>query len=163
VTAGRGVEGEPHARDVPRPVYWPALSPEEAQGEWAALRQWVALLDTRYPNAFRLPECWWRHNDFVEVLAALRDCERACFASTASATGPIEWQRALRDMEIRIEIWTKRLTCTVLGRGHEPIAWEQVDPAPLGWEEFVGDDVARRTAAANRAPAEPDTDGRRHR
>jgi hypothetical protein len=161
VSADRGKEGQQQPHDPPRPVYWPALTPDEAPGEWAALRRWVALLAARYPNAFRLPECWWRHNDLVEVLAALRDCERACYAPTASATGPVEWQRALRDMEIRLEIWSKRLTCTVLGRGHEPIAWERTAVTPAGWHEFVDDDVAHRIAAANRAPTEPDTEVRR--
>jgi len=49
-------------------------------------------------------------------------------------TGPVEWHRALRDIEARVETWVKRLTCTVPGRGH----------APTSWPEFVEIDVAER-------------------
>ena len=103
--------------EAPRPVHWPNLKPEEAIEEWNELCGWVERLRVRFPNAIRLPDCWWRHNDLVEVLAALRDFERVCFSDTAPATAPVEWQRALRDMEIRIEIRIKRFTCAVDARG----------------------------------------------
>ena len=111
------------------------------------MRQWVEHLVHRFPNIARLPDCWWRHNDLVEVLSALRDYERACFAITAPATGPIEWQRALRDVEIRIEIWTKRFTCNVPGRGHDP-ADPNSDPVD-GWTRFIEADVTHRRSGAN--------------
>jgi hypothetical protein len=128
--------------DPPRPVYWPDLRAEEANGEWDDLRVWVAQLRTRFPNVVRLPDCWWRHNDLVEVLAALRDYERASFAPASSATAPVEWHRALRDMEMRIEIWIKRFTCSVPGRGHAPP--DCGDVVPPGWQEFIDADVDRR-------------------
>lgn len=125
-----------------QPISWPALTSEEAAEEWKALRIWVSTLMTRFPNAIRLPECWWQHNDLVEVLAALRDHERACFASSAPATAAVEWQRALRDMEPRIDVWIKRFSCNVPGRPHGTP--RDVGPAPAGWTDFVEDDVQRR-------------------
>jgi hypothetical protein len=124
------------------PIHWPSLTAEEAEQEWDELRRWVERLRVRFPNLTRLPDCWWQHNDLVEILAALRDYERACFTTTAPATAAVEWHRALRDMEIRMEIWIKRFTCTVPGRGHT--LPDHHDAAPEGWAEFVERDVGRR-------------------
>lgn len=130
------------APDLPHPTPWATLKPEEVQQEWDKLRGWVEQLRIRYPNAVRLPDCWWQHNDLVELLAALRDCERGCFAASAPATAAVEWQRALRDMEARMEIWIKRFTCTVPGRGHEPPVHD--GDAPPGWDDFIRRDADRR-------------------
>lgn len=134
-------------RDQQHPIFWPALRADEAEREWDALRRWVEQLRIRYPYMTRLPECWWRHNDLVEVLSALRDHERACFSPLAPATAAVEWQRALRDMEMRMEIWIKRLTCTVPGRGHETQVSSE-DVPPDEWTEHVERDVARRSRSA---------------
>jgi hypothetical protein len=150
-----GREGLGDAEEVPHPIFWPAMRPDEAHKEWNDLRCWVDQLRTRYPNLTRIPDCWWRHNDLVEVLAALRDFERGCFYPLAPATAAVEWQRALRDMEVRMEIWIKRLTCAVAGRGHDA-PMQPVDVVPDGWVEFVDQDAARRPAAAHRAPV-PDS------
>jgi hypothetical protein len=131
------------AREIPHPVSWPAVKPGEAKKEWNDLRRWVDQLRIRFPNAIRLPDCWWQHNDLVEVLAALRDCERACFAATAPASAAVEWQRALRDMELRMEIWIRRFTCSVPGRGHETTEPHDVAPPP-GWDDFVQRDLDQR-------------------
>ena len=135
---------------LPHPVFWPALTADEAAAEWDDLRRWVHRLLARFPNAIRLPECWWRHNDLVEVLAALRDFERACFTPTSPATAAVEWQRALRDMENRMETWIKRFTCSVPGRGHE-LATDVTDAAPSGWVEFVNHDIDTRSQRTERA------------
>lgn len=130
------------ADEMPYPILWPAIEPGEAKREWDELRRWVNQLRVRFPNAIRLPDCWWQHNDLVEVLAALRDFERGSFVSTAPASAALEWQRALRDMEVRMEIWIKRFTCSVPGRGHDvPVS---DDAAPPGWDDFVQRDVDRR-------------------
>jgi hypothetical protein len=137
--------------ELPHPIHWPSLTAEEARQEWDELRRWVRQLRARFPNITRLPECWWQHNDLVEILAALRDYERACFSPTAPATAAVEWQRALRDMEIRMEIWIKRFTCTVPGRGHTTPDYV-ADIAPDGWAESVRCDVNRRRNAGSRSP-----------
>ena len=139
--------------DLPRPTRWTRLEPAEARQEWDDLRHWAAKLCVRYPSIVRLPECWWRHNDLVEVLAALRDYERACFEPTSSATGPVEWQRALRDMEHRLEIWIKKLPCNVPGRGHEQPSADEAKTPP-GWTEFVEDDVCRRRKSPTSGPSD---------
>lgn len=124
------------------PVSWPSLSPTEAKEEWPALFDWVQVLRARYPNGTRLPDCWWQHNDLVEALSALRDCEQVCFAAKAPATAPVEWHRAFRDIEQRLETWIRRLTCSVASRGHEPVHAARSHPA--GWAEFVNRDIEDR-------------------
>lgn len=131
----------------PRPVRWANLTADEAAEEWDALRGWVEQLRARYPFGVRLPDCWWRHDDLVQVLAALRDFERASFDHGAPATGPVEWQRALRDMELRMESWIKRYPCSVAGRRHD-VATDEERPTPPGWHEFVSQDVKRRRRRA---------------
>jgi hypothetical protein len=134
---------------LPHPIHWPSLTAEEAEQEWDELRRWVDRLCARFPNLTRVPDCWWQHNELVEIFAALRDYERACFTSTAPATAAVEWHRALRDMEIRMEIWIKRFTCTVPGRGHA--LPDLVDTKPQGWAEFIKCDVLHRGDASDGA------------
>jgi hypothetical protein len=122
------------------PVHWPRLTADDAAEEWVTLRIWVNQLLDRYPSIIRLPDCWWMHNDFVEALSALRDSERASFGRRAPLAGPMDWQRALRDVEIRLETWMKRLTCSVPGRGHS------VPGVGSAWTNHVEADVARRRA-----------------
>ena len=128
-----------------QPISWPALTSEEAAEEWDGLRMWVTTLMVRFPNAIRLPDCWWQHNDLVEVLVALRDFERACFSSSAPGTAAVEWQRAMRDMEMRMDVWIKRFSCNVPGREHGTA--REIAAVPAGWEDFVEGDVQRRRRA----------------
>ena len=139
-TARRSHKEDPHPKKGT--VLWPILTTDEATEEWPKLLAWVELLRVRFPNALRLPDCWWQHNDLVEALSALRDCERACYAPDAPSTGPVDWHRAFRDMEARMEVWIRRFTCTVPGRGHPPA--EPNSQHPAGWQQHVDADLATR-------------------
>lgn len=104
------------------PVHWPDLADERPQ-ELENLRSWVGELLVRFPNLAKPPRCWWQHNDLVEILAALRDSERGCYASTAPLTGPVEWHRLMHDVELRMSAWMKRFACGISQPGHvEPVA-----------------------------------------
>jgi hypothetical protein len=134
-------DGFTNQDETPGPIWWPALTAEEAAAEWDPLRHWVARFCTRFPHAMRIPACWWRHNDLVEGLSALRDFERACFSPTAPATAAVEWHRALRDMTSCMEMWAKRFNC-FRERGHD--LDEPTQEPPRGWVEFVAADVQAR-------------------
>jgi hypothetical protein len=129
--------------DGAAPILWWRLSAQEAHDEWPALYDWVELLRQRYPNGIRLPDCWYRHNDLVEALSALRDFERACFCAKAPAGAAVDWQRAFRDVEQRLELWIRRSPCGVSERGHEPVTAPR--PHPTDWEDFVARDVGARS------------------
>jgi hypothetical protein len=127
------------------PIFWPALTRQEAEEEWPRLYAWVEHLKARYPNGVRLPDCWWQHSDLIEALAALRDFERGCFAPRGKPTAAVEWQRAFRDTETRLELWIRRLPCAVTGRGHQPVLVSQ--HVPDAWLEVVRADIEARPRA----------------
>ena len=126
------------------PIYWPTREAEQAEFDWPALAAWVNRLRARFPHVTaRIPDCWYRHNDLVEALLALRDHERVSYSSTAPASAAVEWHRAFRDMEARWETWIKRFTCTVPGKGHHDLDLGAPEPdAEL--TAFVKTDLARR-------------------
>jgi hypothetical protein len=135
------------------PIYWPTREAERAEWDWPALAQWVNRLRARFPNmTARIPDCWYRHNDLVEALLALRDHERLSYASTAPASAAVEWHRAFRDMEGRWDTWIRRFTCVVPGRGHESLSLDSTTPD--GFAEFVTDDLHHRIAR-ERSQGEP--------
>lgn len=93
--------------DIATPTSWPRVR-ADAAGEWQELAAWVERLCRRFAHLdyHVVPRCWWRHNDHVEALVALRDHERASFADTAPATAPVDWFRAMRDMAALLRAWT---------------------------------------------------------
>jgi hypothetical protein len=132
--------------DVAAPTHWPSLPSVDAAAEWGELRAWVETLQGRFVHLDHhvVPRCWWRHNDHVEALSALRDHERSSFAPTAPASAPLDWFRALRDIAALLKAWTADLGC---GATHTSL------PTPLRafddgeWDRFVTADVARRAEA----------------
>lgn len=155
----RQIIGDPYDggdfADVPAPTQWPALPAADAAVQWDELRNWVEALQARFAHLDHhvIPRCWWRHNEHVEALVALKDHERACYADTAPATAPVDWLRALRDVASLLKAWTAEVGC---GSAH------QDPPAPLqvveagGWERHVEADVLRRHEHEIEAAATPD-------
>jgi hypothetical protein len=126
------------------PIYWPTRDRDQAEFDWPALAAWVDRLRARFPHmTARIPDCWYRHNDLVEALLALRDHERVSYSNTAPASAAVEWHRAFRDMEARWDTWIKRFTCTVPGRGHAAV---ELDPEEA-FAEFVQGDLPHRPTA----------------
>jgi hypothetical protein len=126
--------------DVAAPTHWPWLPSADAAAEWGELRVWVGALQGRFAHLDHhvVPRCWWRHNDHVEALSALRDHERSSFAPTAPATAPLDWFRALRDIAALLRTWTASHT-------DPPTPLRAVDDDD--WDRFVTADVARRAEA----------------
>lgn len=137
------------------PIYWPTRDTDQAEFDWPSLAEWVNRLRARFPHmTARIPDCWYRHNDLVEALLALRDHERVSYASTAPASAAVEWHRAFRDMEARWDNWIKRFTCTVPGKGHPSLDLDTPQPDEE-FAAFVKADLARRadTGRDSGAPA----------
>ena len=132
--------------DVPAPTHWPSLPSADAPAEWNQLRAWVEQLQRRFAHLDHhvIPRCWWRHNDHVEALAALRDHERSSYAPTAPATAPADWFRALRDITALLKTRTADLGC---GTAHTtpPTPLRPVDDRD--WDRFVTTDMDRRADA----------------
>lgn len=131
------------------PIYWPTRDPEQVEFDWPALAAWVDRLRRRFPHmTARVPDCWYRHNDLVEALLALRDHERVSYSATAPASAAVEWHRAFRDMEARWETWIKRFTCTVPGKGHRDLNLGEREPDDE-FAAFVKVDLDHRRTAIN--------------
>jgi hypothetical protein len=129
--------------EIPGAMHWPEVLAIEAAAQWGELRDWVEQLQERFSHLDHhvVPRCWWRHNEHVEALSALRDHERSSFAATAPATAPVDWFRALRDVTTLLRSWTGDLSC---GAAHQDAQTHASSPVVTGWEWFVQADVERR-------------------
>jgi hypothetical protein len=140
-------DAPPGLDDIAAPMYWPDLSPGEADQEWDALRSWVEQLVVRFVHLDHhvIPRCWFRHNGHVEALVALRDQERVNYSDTAPGSAAVEWHRALRDIEARLREWTSQLAC---GATHEVPAHQVRSLDSDEWDQFVNEDVNSRDSQA---------------
>ena len=140
---GRGV----NAKEEKGPVYWPTLSPLDAEREWSALRAWVDDQRERYPQDLDhhvvLP-CWYAHESHVMALQALRDYERVAYDSSSPASSAVDWHRAFRDVAALLRTFTSNLRCTT---EHFPSRRVQVIDEEA-FAKFVVDDVTRRRRRA---------------
>jgi hypothetical protein len=138
-------EPSPGHEVLPAPLYWPDISPSDLADEWIALRGWVDGFLTRFPIPTRhVPHCWYRHNELVEALSALRDHERSSYASTAPGTSAVDFHRACRDIEARIVAWAANSSCDST---HQPQPQTRRQPTALDEDEFykfVADDERHR-------------------
>jgi hypothetical protein len=131
--------------DIPGATYWPQVPAADAVARWGELRLWVEQLQERFSHLDHhvIPRCWWRHNEHVEALCALRDHELSSFVAAAPATAPTDWLRALRDVSGLLRAWTAELGC---GSIHQTARAGVSAPATEEWETFVHADVERRQA-----------------
>ena len=138
-----GAQDDDTLEEIPGATHWPEMPATDALAEWAELRAWVGTLQERFSHLdhHAIPHCWWRHNEHVEALSALRDHERSSFSDTAPATAPLEWFRALRDITALLRTWTSELSC---GAVHQDPATRLEPVGRREWERFVQDDVERR-------------------
>jgi len=104
---------EPAEEEIPAATHWPSIPVADLADEWNDLRVWVVELKSRFESVDHhvAPNCWWRHNEHVEALAALRDHERASFSNMAPATAPVDWFRAFRDITTLLRGWTGLSGC----------------------------------------------------
>ncbi|WP_347351228.1 hypothetical protein [Intrasporangium sp.] len=114
------------------PLHWPSLTTRERDTALAVLREWVRHLTGRFGlDARVIPPCWDRHPPLVEVLSALRDHERGCYADSAAPTAGVEFIRALYDVKRILTDAVARTGCTA-GEHREDRAWGIHAPAPIG-------------------------------
>ena len=134
------------------PLHWPELPADRWAEEIGSLRAWVGRLVERFDlDAHVVPACWWRHNHLVEVLGALRDYERACYAPASPATAAVEFHRALRDMEAVLRTWVADLRCE---GGHDPSHDKGRRLPAEGWERWLDGEAGRRQGQAASSAAD---------
>jgi len=135
------------APEPPGPTDWRKITAEDAPAAWADLREWVEELVCRYPHLDHhvIPPCWYRHNEHVEALVALRDFERLAFFPSSPASSPYNFQVALAQIEQRLRDWTAFAGC--LGEHREPPPRRQISESE--WTAFIQADVERRGCDRN--------------
>ena len=138
-----GAFDEQDLDEIPGATHWPEIPAVDAEGQWEELRSWVEELQDRFAHLDHhvIPRCWWRHNEHVEALSALRDHERSSFSDTAPATAPFDWFRALRDVTALLRAWTGELSC---GAVHQDPPSNCSSPGLAEWEDHKASDVAGR-------------------
>ncbi len=99
--------------EIPTATHWPSIPADDHAAAWAELRDWVEGLQQRFDHLDQhfIPAGWWRHNEHVEALVALRDHEWVSFSEIAPATAPLDWFRARRDITTLLRTWTAELAC----------------------------------------------------
>lgn len=132
------------------PIHWPSLTGAEAANEWRLLYLWVTVLQHRFRGMVRLPTCWYRHNDLVEALSALRDHERISYADNAAPTAAVAWHAAFRDIEVRLRTWISELRCGGDPDYHDHAVHAGTPPdidVPADLDVWIGEDRQVREAA----------------
>ena len=145
---GLGSAALPSFDDIPSATHWPSIPAARASREWQELRVWVDQLQRRfsYLDYHVIPPCWWRHNEHVEALVALRDHERVSYLPSAPASAPVEWMRALRDIAALLRSWTAEYGC---GSSHQEPSGQPRPNGSTGWDDYVAGDVRDRHRAAS--------------
>lgn len=139
--------------EIPGATSWPAIDPDDTPAAWDDLRAWVDELRRRFDHLDHhvIPACWWRHNEHVEALVALRDHHHASYSDTAPATAPVDWLRALRDIAALLRSWTAEHACGATH--HNPPTRLQPDDTHA-WNAFVAADVECRRHGRLQQPAD---------
>lgn len=126
------------------PTFWPDLALADLETQWTELRQWVEALVTRYPHLITqkaVPACWFRHNELVEALVALRDHERVTFSESSPGTAPAAWHQVFALIEARLREWTAVAGC--LSSHREPHVVMRI-PSDAEWAAWVEHDKTTR-------------------
>ena len=128
-------------------IDWRHLSPEQANAEWTALREWVEWFTVRYNVAVSVvPGCWWKHGALVEELSALHVAHLAAFDDSDTGLGPIVWHERLALARTRLQ--HAGAGCS---SGHfelKPRSWDAVtDEAE--WDAWIAQSHAGRDTAVS--------------
>ena len=131
--------------DLVGPTFWPEVPLTDVEHEWTELRAWVQQLVARFPHLIAqkvIPACWYRHNEHVEALVALRDHERATFCESSPGTAPAAWHSAFALLESRMKEWTAVAGCL---SGHREPPTTMRSPSEGEWREWLATDRSQRS------------------
>lgn len=117
---------------IPEVLFWPDVAPDELEAAWEDLRAWVAELLGRFQwiDHHVVPNCWWRHNELVEALSALRGHEQMAFLAGQPPTAATDWFRSMRDLLGMTRAWVAESGCAA---GHVERAQRETTISPEVW------------------------------
>lgn len=102
---------EPPDDEPQRPINWFLLTANEAYAQWHALDHWVKRLlrDSYGLPPTVVPPFWYRHDELVWELSALRQHWLNSYDPEGSPSGPSGWHRDFADSRNRLREWVS--TC----------------------------------------------------
>lgn len=93
--------------EVPRPINWDLLSPDDLEEAWRELDAWVDWLRHTYGlPATIIPPYWHRHPELLWELAALHTHWQGAYHPDQHASAPSNWHRDFADARERLRDWT---------------------------------------------------------
>ncbi len=131
---------------MPTVLHWPSIPAEDAPEEWQELREWVDELLERFSwiSHHVIPNCWYRHNELVELLSALRGHEEFAFLANNPPNSATDFFRVMRDILMIASEWVGHLGC---GTGHVSGTARIHTITESEWQATVDADVAARKVA----------------
>jgi len=131
---------------MPTVLHWPEIPAEDAPEEWQELREWVDELLERFEfiSHHVVPDCWYRHNELVELLSALRGHEEFAFLPNNPPNAGTDFFRTMRDVLMIAAEWVGQLGC---GTGHVSGTARLHTITEDDWQATVAADVAKRKAS----------------
>ena len=92
--------------DVPRPVNWRNLPPDDLEHELLELNAWVDWLRHEYGlPAQIIPPMWHRHPELLWELSALRQHWMFCFDPQAKGNQALAWHQDFASCRERLRDW----------------------------------------------------------
>ena len=148
---------------IPRPINWRTLPPDDLEHELLDLNVWVDWLRHEYGLPAQLiPPMWHRHPELVWELSALRQHWLGCFDPQAKPNQALAWHHDFAVARERLRDWVTisgtrldrdRPTRVTIWPGGESEDWAEPDTSerPVtartkDFIDFVTEQVAARTA-----------------
>ena len=130
--------------EVPRPINWRTLPPEDLEHELLELNAWVDWRRHVYElPAQIIPPMWHRHSELLWELSALRQHWLFCFDPQAKGNQALAWHHDFAIARERLRDWV-----TIAGTRLDRDRPTRVTPWPSGEaEDWTEQDTSERTVA----------------
>lgn len=152
-----------HLGEIPRPINWRRLPPDDLEHELLELNAWINWLRHEYGlPAQIIPPMWHRHPELLWELSALRQHWLFCFDPQAKGNQALAWHYDFAVARERLRDWVTisgtrldrdRLTRVTVWPGGEAEGWIEPDTTEQPVTErtkdfllFVEEQIAARRA-----------------
>lgn len=131
--------------EVPRPINWRALTPEDLEHELLELNSWVDWLRHEYGlPAQIIPPMWHRHPELLWELSALRQHWLFCYDPQAKGNQALAWHHDFAIARERLRDWV-----TIAGTRLDRDRPTRITPWPGGEaEDWTEQDTSERAVTA---------------
>lgn len=141
-----------HLGEIPRPINWRRLPPDDLEHELLELNAWVDWLRHEYGLPAQIvPPMWHRHPELLWELSALRQHWLFCFDPQAKGNQALAWHHDFSVARERLRDWVTicgtrldrdRPTRVTVWPGGEAENWTELDTAERPVVERIKDFLA---------------------